>query len=84
MLPLVNIGPPMLPLVNGWPFLSNKKGAPFCALLFSPCLRGDKRGVYFTSTIFLVCAISPASSRHKYTPDGKPEASNIIWCRPAV
>jgi hypothetical protein len=30
------------------------------------------------STIFLVCAIPPASSRHQYTPDGKPEASKII------
>ena len=33
---------------------------------------------YFTSTIFLVCAISPAASRHKYTPHGDPEASNIM------
>ena len=32
---------------------------------------------YFTNTIFRVCIISSASSRHKYTPDGKPEASSI-------
>jgi len=39
---------------------------------------------YLSSTIFLVCAISPASSRHRYNPDGKAEAPNVSRCRPAA
>lgn len=39
---------------------------------------------YFIRTIFCVCARSPwPVSRHRYTPDARPDPSQVTVCRPA-